>query len=196
IYKWLSAPDSSWNRNEALDKRQADTCSWFLDGEHFRDWIETPGFLWIKGKGKGLNTINQICVKYFYSGLRTDASLGTAYFFFDGRDSQKELQVHDKCIRSLIFQFWEQCGGGIPTALVDLHSRCGRRQQPSIRELQDALQHILQQFPHPHILIDALDECTEHEKTLKWIDEITSEMRNAGALRLHLMVTSRPLHKI
>ncbi|KAF8955178.1 hypothetical protein BDZ97DRAFT_1710146 [Flammula alnicola] len=211
IYKWLSAPDSSRNRNEALDKRQADTCSWFLDGEQFHDWIENPGFLWIKGKGKGLDTINHICVLNISTAgcgksilcasvsdkiLRADMSLGTAYFFFDGRDSQKELQVHDKCIRSLISQFSHKCGGGIPTALVDLYRRCGGHQQPSIPELQDTLQDILKQFTHAYILIDALDECTEHEKTLKWIDEIASEKQNTDTLRLHLMVTSRPLHSI
>ncbi|KAF8960072.1 hypothetical protein BDZ97DRAFT_2040728 [Flammula alnicola] len=193
IYKWLSAPDSSRNRNEALDKRQADTCSWFLDGEQFRDWIETPGFLWIKGKaGCGKSILCASIIEL----LTTDPSLGTAYFFFDGRDSQREFQMYDMCIRSLILQFSDQCGGGIPKALVDLYSRCGHRQQPSIRQLQDTLQHILQQFTHAYIIIDALDECTEHEKTLTWIDEITSKTKNLGALRLHLMVTSRPLHSI
>ncbi|KAF8960319.1 hypothetical protein BDZ97DRAFT_1922228 [Flammula alnicola] len=193
IYKWLSAPDSSRNRNEALDKRQADTCSWFLDGERFHDWIETPGFLWIKGKAGCGKSI--LCASVVDKVLRADTSLGTAYFFFDGRDSQKELQAHDKCIRSLISQFSHKCGDGIPTALVDLYRRCGGHQQPSICELQDTLQDILKQFTHAYIIIDALDECTEHERTLKWTDEIT-ETQNTGALRLHLMVTSRPLHNI
>ncbi|KAF8962153.1 hypothetical protein BDZ97DRAFT_2059804, partial [Flammula alnicola] len=165
IYKWLSAPDSSRNRNEALDKRQADTCSWFLDGERFHDWIETPGFLWIKGKAGCGKSI--LCASVIDKVLRGDMSLGTAYFFFDGRDSQKELQMHDKCIRSLISQFSHKCSGGIPTALVDLYRRCGGHQQPSIRELQDTLQDILKQFTHAYIIIDALDECTEHERTLK-----------------------------
>ncbi|EDR03891.1 uncharacterized protein LACBIDRAFT_306528 [Laccaria bicolor S238N-H82] len=29
---------------------------------------------------------------------KTQSSCATAYFFFDGRDSQKELQLHDKLI--------------------------------------------------------------------------------------------------
>ena len=52
IRQWLAAPDSSRNLNEARDKRLVDTCAWFLDGERFRVWQETPGFLWIKGKRK------------------------------------------------------------------------------------------------------------------------------------------------
>ena len=52
IRQWLAAPDSSRNQNEARDKRQADSCAWFLEGERFRVWKENPGFLWLKGKRK------------------------------------------------------------------------------------------------------------------------------------------------
>jgi hypothetical protein len=57
IRQWLAAPDSSGNMNEARDKRQVDTCAWFLEGKRFRMWQETPGFLWIKGKRKFLRSI-------------------------------------------------------------------------------------------------------------------------------------------
>ncbi|KDR74231.1 hypothetical protein GALMADRAFT_571929 [Galerina marginata CBS 339.88] len=50
VNKWLSAPDSSRFRNEAHEKREVDTCSWFLNGERFIRWQENPGFLWVKGK--------------------------------------------------------------------------------------------------------------------------------------------------
>ena len=52
IHQWLAAPDSSKNQNEARDKRQVDTCAWFLEGERFRMWLEDPGFLWVTGKRK------------------------------------------------------------------------------------------------------------------------------------------------
>ena len=56
IRQWLAAPDSSRNLNEARDKRQVDTCTWFLEGERFREWQENPGFLWVKGKCKFLRS--------------------------------------------------------------------------------------------------------------------------------------------
>ena len=40
--------------NEARDKRQVDTCAWFLEGDRFRVWKENAGFLWVKGKRKFL----------------------------------------------------------------------------------------------------------------------------------------------
>jgi hypothetical protein len=56
IRTWLAAPDSSKNKNEARDKRQVDTCAWFLEGERFRMWQENPGFLWVKGKCRFLRS--------------------------------------------------------------------------------------------------------------------------------------------
>jgi hypothetical protein len=52
IRTWLAAPDSSKNKNEASDKRQVDTCAWFLEGEQFHMWQKNPGFIWVKGKRK------------------------------------------------------------------------------------------------------------------------------------------------
>ena len=52
IRQWLSAPDNSKNYNEARDKHQKDTCSWFLDGRWFHDLQEEAGILWIKGISK------------------------------------------------------------------------------------------------------------------------------------------------
>jgi len=56
IRRWLSPPDSSKNLHEADDKRQVDTCTWFLEGDRFFEWRETPGFLWVKGKGEPLHS--------------------------------------------------------------------------------------------------------------------------------------------
>lgn len=52
---WLSPPDTSRNRNEASEKHQDNTCSWFLNGERFLEWQVNPGFLWVKGKGELLS---------------------------------------------------------------------------------------------------------------------------------------------
>jgi len=112
---------------------------------------------------------------------------GVAYFFFDGRDSQNALQRHEKLIRSLISQFSHQ-HGGIPTELAGLYKRCGDHQQPSINQLQNTLRAILDGFLHAQIVIDALDECTDREKTLIWVNTLVSDT----SLKLHIMITSRP----
>ena len=115
----------------------------------------------------------------------TDASIAYAYFFFDGRDSQTGLQLHDKLIRSLIRQFSGRCGG-IPATLVELYGHGD--QQPSNTSLQDTLHCILDGLPTAYIIIDSLDECTERSRVLKWLDEIVSRKMN----NLHMAVASRP----
>ena len=117
-------------------------------------------------------------------------SLGIAYFFFDGRDSQKELQLHNKLIRSLISQFSDTRHGDISEKLVDLYKRC-EVQQPSDEQLQNVLRDILDRFSEAYIVIDALDECTDREKTLNWLNKLISDTSRRAA-NLHIVVTSRP----
>jgi hypothetical protein len=112
-------------------------------------------------------------------------SLACAYFFFDGRDSQHALQLHESLIRSLIKQFSVQCGN-IPNALVLLYG--GGHQQPQIHSLKDVLLQILDRFQEAYIIIDSLDECSDRGKLLGWIAEIMSWK----VAKLHLLTTSRP----
>ena len=69
-------------------------------------------------------------------------SLGIAYFF-DRRDSQKELQLHNKLIQTLISQLSDTWHGGITEKLVDLYKHCGEVQQQSDEQLQNVLCNIL-----------------------------------------------------
>ena len=126
---------------------------------------------------------------------KTQPSLATAYFFFDARDSQKELQLHDKLIRSLIWQFSLKCGNGVPRVLADLRSHCGNGyQQPSLDDLHNVLQKILGGFNSVYIILDALDECSERDKVLDWVQTVI--LHKNENLRLHLITTSRPEKEI
>ena len=126
---------------------------------------------------------------------KSQPSLATAYFFFDGRDSQKELQLHDKMIRSLIWQFSLKCGNGVPKVLADLYSLCGSGyQQPSPDDLHNVLQMILGGFDSTYIILDALDECSERDKVLDWVQTVI--LHKNEHLGLHLLTTSRPEKEI
>jgi len=183
ICKWLSAPDSSKNLNEALEKHQKDTCSWFLNGKQFRDLQQKANILWIKGTaGCGKTILCSSIIKRI-----DDEKNAYAYFFFDGRDSQKDLQLHDKFIRSLIQQFSLRCYGGIPATLLDLYGH--GQEQPSTSALEDTLQHILDGFHSAFIIIDSLDECIDRNKVLEWIKKIDSQLNISN---LHMVVPSRP----
>ena len=122
-------------------------------------------------------------------------SLATPYFFFDGRDSQTELQLHHKMIRSLIWQLSLKCGQGVPEVLVNVYNHCGKgHYDPSLDCLEDTLQAILDGFHSVFIVLDALDECAEIGKVLHWIQMIILQRNND--FRLHLLFTSRPEKEI
>ena len=119
----------------------------------------------------------------------------TVYFFFDGTDSQKDFQLHDKLIRSLIWQLSLKCKGTVPKVLVDLYACCGSgHQEPTLDDLHNTVQRILDGFSSTIIILDALDECAEREKLLNWIQ--TFILEKYMDLGLHLIVTSRPEEEI
>ena len=122
---------------------------------------------------------------------RATKSLGIAYFFFDGRGFDKDLQLHNMLIRTLISQLSDTRHGGITEKLADLYKFCGEVQQPSDEELQNVLRDILDGFSRSYIVIDALDECTDRKKTLNWANKLISDT-NCKVANLHIVVTSRP----
>ena len=83
----------------------------------------------------------------------------------------------------------------MPKVLVNLYAHCGNgHQEPTLGDLQNTLQTIVDGFSSVFIILDALDECIEREKLLNWIQTfIPKKDKN---LRLHLIVTSRPEQEI
>ena len=98
-------------------------------------------------------------------------------------------------MRSLIWQFTLKCEGRVPKVLGNLYARCGNgHQEPTLGDLQNILDRILSGFSSTFIILDALDECTEREKLLNWIQTVIPEKdMNLGP---HLIVTSRPEQEI
>ena len=82
--------------------------------------------------------------------------------------------------------------------MADLYRSCGESQQPSHKDLQNVLREILDRFSQAYIVIDALDECIDREKTLNWANKLILDI-NCNAANFHILVTSRPerdIHKI
>ena len=83
----------------------------------------------------------------------------------------------------------------MPKVLVNLYAHCGNgHQEPTLDDLQNTLQKILDGFSSTFIILDALDECAEREKLLNWIQTFLFE--KGINLGLHLIVTSRPEQQI
>ena len=118
-----------------------------------------------------------------------NTSFAWAYYFFDGRDSQKQQNLHETFIRSLIRQLWDRCHGKIPSVVVDIYKQFDNGgRQPPIDSLEDVLLAIIHGFSQVFIIIDALDECHIRDEFLQWFRDTTK--RRGG--KLHIAVTGRP----
>ncbi|KAF7974088.1 hypothetical protein HWV62_13393 [Athelia sp. TMB] len=192
IHVWMQAPDTSPNYNAARKKHQPGTGSWFLDGPEFSQWKEQPGsVLWLYGgPGSGKTILCSSAIENIQTFCEMKPSTrGYAYFFFDGTRAQSDALNYDNLTRSIITQLSDRCGDAVPTALVDMYSKCdsGHR-QPLEAQLENTLFRILNIFDDTYITIDSLDECVKKADVLRWIRSITSD----HAERLHVMLTSRP----
>ena len=78
---------------------------------------------------------------------------------------------------------------------MNLYAHCGDgHEEPTLGDLQNILGTIFDGFSSTFIILDALDECTERQKLLNWIQNFILENdKNVG---LHLIVTSRPEQEI
>ena len=74
--------------------------------------------------------------------------------------------------------------------MADLYKRCGEVRQPSDGQLENVLRDIFDRFAHAYIVIDALDECTDREKTLNWAQKLITDAKRKAA-NLHIVITSR-----
>ena len=107
------------------------------------------------------------------------------YFYFDFNDSEKQLT--EKLIRSLILQLSAQCPH-IPTSLLLAYSRSQNGQnQLTVDDLKALLRQMLESFSSTYVLLDALDECTDREDLLEFIEVLMGWNAND----LHILATSR-----
>ena len=108
-----------------------------------------------------------------------------AYFYFDFNDSDK--QSTEKLIRSLVVQLSSQCLH-LPESLQWAYSRSqDGKKQPTIEDLRIILCHMLKIFDNTYILLDALDECTDQEDLLEFIETLMGW----NIHDLHVLATSR-----
>ena len=152
----------------------------------------------------------QSCGKYFYitprklfdrthsstiaqdvlSNYQSEPTVAVACFYFDFKDLDK--QRTEGLIRSLIMQLSAQCLH-LPASLQSAYSRSQNGQhQLTVDDLKNLLRQVLESFHSTYILLDALDECTDREDLLEFIEALMGWNAN----ELHVLATSRKENEI
>ena len=127
------------------------------------------------------STIIQDLISYYHS----ERTIAVAFFYFVFNDPDK--QRAEKLIRSLLVQLSAKCLH-LPEPLQSAYYRSQNGQnQPTIEELSLLLRQIIKGFRSTYILLDALDECTEREDILNFIEVLMGWNIDS----LHVLSTSR-----
>jgi hypothetical protein len=109
----------------------------------------------------------------------------TAYFYFDFNDAQK--QDLELMLRSLLSQLLQRLVT-IPKDVDALLSVCDNgRRQPSLHALLEVTPHVMRQFTHVYLVLDALNECTQQLDLIDVLETVAGWQLN----NMHLLMTSR-----
>ncbi|KAJ7111254.1 ankyrin repeat-containing domain protein [Mycena epipterygia] len=185
---WLQSPPNMAETQHTTQKLHHEgTGGWFLDGNQFGEWRSCPGCLWIEGNsGAGKSVLSSIVIRKLFDDQKSSpgrtSSIG--YFYFDFRDEKK--QVVEIMLRSIILQLSAQSPKPY-TVLEQAYNSSKGQTLPTYQNLLDILNQLLQEFNHTYIILDALDECNEHELVVQLISSLRGQ--NKGSL--HLLFTSQ-----
>ncbi|KAJ6492479.1 hypothetical protein C8R47DRAFT_1270699 [Mycena vitilis] len=193
LQKWFQALDMRKKQNTTYALRHNDTGGWVLEGPEFAKWKEEPGSLWIRGiSGTGKSVLSSITINHLIdyrpakvvNSHTANPNSGIAYFYFDFRDERKQLV--ETMLRSIVMQLSEQTP--TPYSVLDQHFKsCQGMKFSTYTDLLVMLDTILGQFTGTYIVLDALDECSEHDGLVRFISTL-----HGWGKRVHLLVASQP----
>jgi hypothetical protein len=187
IADWLSTTDFPAQQSDFIARREVGTGQWFLDSPEFTKWLCTPKeTLFCPGiPGAGKTMMAAITIDHLMT-IQSN-SIGLAYIFCNYK-AQAEQNI-----TSLLAAILKQLVQARPSItepvsrLYEQHST--RRTRPSLEEICNTLQIVLKNFSSVHIIIDALDECSDQDGTRRRLLAKLRDLRQEADLRL--MFTSR-----
>ncbi|KAJ7742354.1 hypothetical protein DFH07DRAFT_43908 [Mycena maculata] len=187
LYQWLQSPPDMMSKQDEMQRlRHENTGSWFLTGPEFVGWKANPGSLWIRGNsGTGKSVLCSTVIREISTTV--DGPSAVAYFYFDFRDEKR--QRSNIMLRSIVFQLSAQSSPPYK-ALGQLHTRLSGV-PPNDRDLEQVLDELLSELGRSCIVLDALDECNNHEfpQLVKFIQRL---LVGPNTRLLHLLFTSQP----
>lgn len=154
-----------------------------LRSEDFESWLEhTNGVFWLYGiPGCGKTVLCSSVIEHVKALCGEGTTDGYAYYYFDFNNERK--QKLEGLLFSILAQLSRQTAN-LPEEVQRLHDESTRhQQQPSLSNLIETIFLLIGRFRRVYIVIDALDECTERENLLEFINQIVKQKaQNAGIL--------------
>ncbi|KAJ7572212.1 hypothetical protein C8J56DRAFT_1035669 [Mycena floridula] len=188
---WISKLDFQATQMQTFEKHAAGTGEWFLKKQEFVDWKDgKTKVLWCTGiPGAGKTILSSITINYLQS--IADSTMAVLYIYCDYNyhGDQTPTQLLGALLKQLV-----QHRHSISDHLLTLHTTClSRRANPTITELITALHTEASLYSHVHIIVDALDECSEDNQAreLFYPQGLSTLPDN-----VHILITSRDILSI
>jgi hypothetical protein len=192
MMQWLSQTDFPAQQNDIILRRQEGTGQWLLDSPKFKQWLHGPcQTLFCPGiPGAGKTMAAAIAIEHLCRTAQAD--VGLAYLFCNYK-SQVNQTAHS-LLSALLKQLVQSRIDITPpvTNLYDHHSK--QKSRPSTDEIFTALLTICSNHAKVYIVVDALDECTDQNRTRSQLIEKLRELQTRTNVRL--LFTSRFIPEI
>ena len=188
---WLCSVDYAAQQSDSINRREEGTGLWLLESNSFYDWINgdsrtlfCPG---IPGAGKTI--IASVVVDFLLSEFRNHANIGIA-FLYCSYTRQKEQKFVD-LLSCLLLQLMRAHSQSPETVLAMCRRHMQKGTRLSSREIIDAIRNVVAESDKTFIILDALDECSNEDRTRDMLLEEISKLQET--LSITLFATSRSL---
>jgi Cdc6-like AAA superfamily ATPase len=191
LLEWISRSDYPAQQSTLITERREGTGQWFLTAPEMIRWKnEVKATLFCPGiPGGGKTVAAAIAIDHLLGSVQSD-SQGVAYMYCNYKAQQQQDLV------SLLAAILKQLVQGRLSAIEHVEQLYQRHVQhgtkPSLRDICDTLEHVLNYYLTVYIVIDALDECQDSTRR-----QLVAKLRNFQARRdVRLLVTSRFMPEI
>ncbi|KAK6525192.1 hypothetical protein TWF694_005338 [Orbilia ellipsospora] len=190
ILNWLRSGDPTFKHLRSRNLYQVGSNAWALDSTEFKSWKDGLGTaFWIHAiPGAGKTILCSTIIDHVSEWCKSEPGMRMAFFYFGFNDVENQTLGH--VLRSLVTQLSEY-NVKLSTPLRLLYEECDRgRKQPDEKTLASILFGILNEGPKTFLVLDALDECSLHERA-RFFSLVTEDMRTQPARKYNILFTSR-----
>ena len=192
IIDWLMDTDFTTQYDEYLGVREPDTGRWFLESDHFVQWLNKPGdTLFCPGSpGAGKSVMTAVVIEHLRSvASRWTQATNLAFVFcnFKRQSEQTPRSMLTSLARQLLL------GKPMPDKVKETYQKHHTQSsKPSVDELMDIIIAAVDEASRAFIVVDALDECPLQDlgEFLERIIHIQSTKK------LNILATSRRIPEI
>ncbi|KAF2186397.1 hypothetical protein K469DRAFT_526817, partial [Zopfia rhizophila CBS 207.26] len=187
LTEWLSPLNFFVKQADVLGLRVEGTGQWLLESEQFKSWVSgSKKTLWCSGiPGAGKTVLASIVVDHLQKSFPGDDT-GIAFAYCNHQERIKQTPVN------LIGSLLKQLAQARPLIYDRLKPLYKKHQNyntcPTLSEISTALRDEIAHYSNVFVIIDALDECPEHNG---FRDTLLMELGSLSRY-VKLLVTSRP----